>query len=105
MTIVGTGLGAVALVAFTATWEPSSRAGVTRDIVRTSDAVGHQRNADTMHEGVRADVMSALLATPPADRRAYGVDDVAEHTRGLLNDFDAAAANAPASMTGRYAAV
>jgi methyl-accepting chemotaxis protein len=101
--MAGCGLAAVALVAVASTWGSSNQAAATRRIAAISDGVSHQWNADMMHDGIRADVMSALYATTPAERQAYGVDDVAEHARALLDDFDAAARSAPPPLSGDYA--
>src|SRR5438132_186346 len=56
-----------------------------------------------MHDALRADVMSALFATTAAQRTAYAVDEVTDHGTTLVNDYDAAAALAPAGLRGAYA--
>jgi methyl-accepting chemotaxis protein len=105
MIMAGAGLGAVALVAGTASWASSNQAKAAQNIAAVSDAMSHQWNADMMHDGIRADVMSALYATTAADRRAYAVDEVSQHIKDLLDNFDAAAAGAPPNLTADYARV
>jgi methyl-accepting chemotaxis protein len=102
MILAGSGLAAVGLVATVSTSESSNQADATRRIAAISDGMSHQWNADMMHDGIRADVMSALYATTPAQRQAYGVDEVTEHAQVLLENFDAAASKAPAALSGDY---
>jgi methyl-accepting chemotaxis protein len=105
MLMAGASLASVALVAGTATWGSDNQAEATRNIAAISDGMSRQRNADMMHDGIRADVMSALYAGTAAQREAYAVDEVAEHTSDLLGNFDAAAAQAPAAVAGQYTRV
>ena len=74
-------------------------------MARTSHAMSMEWNADMMHDGTRADVMSALYATTPAQRDAFGVSEVTEHTKTIMDTFDAAATDAPASLQGMFAEV
>ena len=69
------------------------------------DGLSHQRNADSMRDGLRADVLGALYAKNPRQREQLGVDAVAEHGSSMLDDFDAAAAEAPPALRQDYAAV
>jgi methyl-accepting chemotaxis protein len=100
--LAGCGLAAVALVAIASTWGSSNQAEATRDIAKISDGMSHQWNADMMHDGIRADVMSALYATTPAERQTYGVDDIADHAKTLLDNIDAAAQGAPPNLSDEY---
>jgi methyl-accepting chemotaxis protein len=102
MILAGCGLAAVALVAIASTWGSSNQAEATRDIAAISDGMSHQWNADMMHDGIRADVMSALYATTPAERQTYGVDEVTEHAKTLLENIDAAARAAPPNLSDDY---
>jgi len=99
------GLLSVALVVGFAIYSSSVQAAANRDIARVSDAMSHQWNADMMHDGLRADVMSALYARTPAQREAYAVDEVTEHGQTILEQFDAAGAEAPESIRPKYAEV
>ena len=99
------GIAAVALVAITATWGSSNQAGATRHIARISDGMSRQWNADMMHDGLRADVMAALYATSDAQRERFGVAEVTEHAQVMLENFDAAAAEAPAGLQAEYTRV
>jgi methyl-accepting chemotaxis protein len=105
MVMAGAGLAAVALVALIATWGSSNQADTTEAIAAISDGMSHQWNADMMHDGMRADVMSALYATTAAQRADYGVDDVTAHGKDLLDNFDLAAAAAPANLKDDYTRV
>jgi methyl-accepting chemotaxis protein len=93
------------LVSAAAGWASANQDRATRDIATISDGMSHQWNADMMHDGIRADVMSALNATTAAQRTAYEVDGVAEHATTLIDNFDAAAAQAPGALAARYAEV
>jgi methyl-accepting chemotaxis protein len=103
--LAGAGLAAVALVTGVSSWGSAHQAAATRRIAAISDGMSRQWNADMMHDAIRGDVMSALYARTPAERDAYGVADVADHTADLLTNFDAAAAAAPADLADDYAAV
>jgi methyl-accepting chemotaxis protein len=105
MIMAGAGLAAVALVAAIATWGSANQADATRDIATISDGMSHQWNADMMHDGIRADVMAALYATTAGQRADFGVEDVTEHGTELLDNFDRAAAEAPAALKDDYARV
>jgi methyl-accepting chemotaxis protein len=105
MIMASAGLAAVALVAGIATWASANQAGATRDIAVISDGMSHQWNADMMHDGIRADVMAALYATTAAQRSEFGVDEVTAHGTDLLDNFDLAAAEAPAGLKGDYTRV
>jgi methyl-accepting chemotaxis protein len=97
------GLLSVALVAGFAIWSSSRQAAANRHITAVSNGLSHQWNADMMHDALRADVMSALYATTPAQRTAYAVDEVTDHAAALVENYDAAAGLAPASLRGAYA--
>jgi methyl-accepting chemotaxis protein len=105
MIMASAGLAAVALVAGIATWGSANQAGATKDIAAISDGMSHQWNADMMHDGIRADVMAALYATTDAQRADFGVTDVTEHGKELLDNFDLAAAAAPANLKDDYTRV
>jgi methyl-accepting chemotaxis protein len=99
------GLLSVGLVVGFAIYSSSAQAGAGREMARVSDGMSDQWNADMMHDGLRADVMSAMYATTDAQRRAYAVDDVTDHAKTILEMYDAAAAEAPAGLQAEYAAV
>jgi methyl-accepting chemotaxis protein len=99
------GLVSVALVVAFAILSSHVQADANRDIARVSDGMSHQWNADMMHDALRADVMSAMYATTAAQRTAFAVDEVSEHGAALLDNYDAAAAEAPASLHDDYARV
>jgi methyl-accepting chemotaxis protein len=105
MLMASAGLAAVALVAGTAVWGSGNQAEATRNIAGISDGMSRQWNADMLHDGIRADVMSALYATAAAQRQAYAADEVAEHTAELVDNFDAATARAPDAVAGMYTRV
>ncbi|MFG1609310.1 methyl-accepting chemotaxis protein [Actinoplanes sp. NPDC049265] len=98
MTIAG--VVAAFLVAGAATWGSNGQAAAARQITRVSDAMSHQWNADMMHDGLRADVMTAMYTGTDS---AAGEAD--EHATTMLTNFDAAAAGAPASLRAEYARV
>jgi methyl-accepting chemotaxis protein len=95
---VGTAVGVAAALA-------GSQSGAVSEMARTSHAMSMQWNADMLHDGMRADVMSALYAKTAADREAFAVNEVAEHAETILNRFDAAAADAPQELQARFAEV
>jgi methyl-accepting chemotaxis protein len=99
------GLLSVALVVGFAFYSSSVQAAASRDMAIVSDGMSDQWNADMMHDALRADVMSAMYATTDAQRTKYGVDEVADHAKTVLEMFDAAASEAPASLQAEYAAV
>jgi methyl-accepting chemotaxis protein len=103
--LAGAGLAAVALVTGVSSWGSAHQAQATRRIAAISDGMSNQWNADMMHDAIRGDVMSALYARTAAEREAYGVAEVAEHTQDLMTHIDAAAATAPADLSDEYAAV
>ncbi|MFI6075715.1 methyl-accepting chemotaxis protein [Actinoplanes sp. NPDC051343] len=93
--MVVAGLVAVVLVVTFAVYSSSRQAASNRDIARISDGMSHQWNADMMHDALRADVMSALYAKAP-------VAEVTDHGSELLDNYDAAAVEAPASLQDDY---
>jgi methyl-accepting chemotaxis protein len=95
----------VGLVSGASAWGSAHQAKATRDVATISDGMSHQWNADMMHDGIRADVMSALYATTAAQRTAYEVDGVTDHATTLIDNYDAAAAEAPGKLVADYAAV
>ncbi|GAA2640298.1 methyl-accepting chemotaxis protein [Paractinoplanes durhamensis] len=99
------GLISVGLVAGFSIYSSHVQADANRDIARVSDGMSHQWNADMMHDALRADVMSAMYATSAAQRSAYAVDEVTEHGQTLLDNYDAAALEAPAALLDDYARV
>ena len=105
MLMVAAGLVSVALVVGFAIDSSSVQARANRDIARVSDGMSHQWNADMMHDALRADVMSAMYATTAAQRTAYAVDEVADHGRTMLENYDVAATEAPAGLLADYARV
>ncbi|MFI7544872.1 methyl-accepting chemotaxis protein [Actinoplanes sp. NPDC049599] len=99
------GVASVALVGAVAGWGSANQAEATDDIAAISDGMSSQWNADMMHDGLRADVMSAMYATTPAQREAYGVAEVAEHATTLVTKYDVAATTAPPALAAEYARV
>src|SRR5689334_8598395 len=99
------GLLSVGLVLGFAIYRSSAQAAAGREMARVSDGMSDQWNADMMHDGLRADVMSAMYATNDAQRAAYGVADVNDHAKTIVEMFDAAAAEAPADLRPQYATV
>ena len=99
------GIAAVALVALSAFGAAANQDRATAVMARTSDGMSRQWNADMMHDGLRADVLAALYATTDAQRDRLGVAEVTEHAATMVTQFDAAAASAPADLTGEYARV
>jgi methyl-accepting chemotaxis protein len=99
------GLVSVGIVVAFAIYSSSQQAAANREITRISDGMSHQWNADMMHDALRADVMSALYARTPAERQTLFVDEVTDHATGLMTNFDAAAAEAPAGLRDDYAKV
>ncbi|GIF26351.1 methyl-accepting chemotaxis protein [Actinoplanes tereljensis] len=93
------GLVSVALVVGFAIYSSHVQADANRDIARVSDGMSHQWNADMMHDALRADVMSAMYY-----RSAAG-NEVAEHGKTILENYDTAAAEAPADLTDEYTRV
>ncbi|MFI7589645.1 methyl-accepting chemotaxis protein [Spongisporangium articulatum] len=96
------GLGAVIGVGVVAAGRASDSVS---DMRALSDGLSRQWNADMLHDGIRADVMSALYATTPAQRKAYEVDGTSEHAQEMLAALDDAAAAAPLSLKDDYASV
>jgi methyl-accepting chemotaxis protein len=99
------GVASVVLVGVAAGWGTANQAEATADIEDISDGMSSQWNADMMHDGLRADVMSALYATTPAQRETYGVAEVTEHATTLVSKYDVAAAAAPPALAAEYARV
>jgi methyl-accepting chemotaxis protein len=105
MLMAGIGVASVLLVGLVAHFGSAHQATAANDIAVISDGMSNQWNADMMHDGLRADVMSALYATTPAQREAYGVAEVTEHAATLVTKFDAATAAAPPALAAEYARV
>ena len=105
MLMAAIGVGSVALVGITAGWGSAQQTAATDDIATISDGMSSQWNADMMHDGLRADVMSALYATTPAQREAYAVAEVTEHATTLVTKYDAAATTAPPALAAEYVRV
>ncbi|MFF5292845.1 methyl-accepting chemotaxis protein [Paractinoplanes globisporus] len=105
LAMIAAGLLSVGLVVGFAFYSSSSQADASREIARVSDGMSSQWNADMMHDALRADVMSAMYATTDAQRQKYGVEEVADHAKTIIEMYDAAAAQAPASLQAEYAAV
>ena len=99
------GLLSVGLVVGFAIYSSSEQANASEVMARVSDGMSHQWNADMMHDALRADVMSALYARTDAQRQAYAVDEVSDHATTIMEQYDAAAAEAPASLDDEYAQV
>jgi methyl-accepting chemotaxis protein len=103
--LFATGLLSVFLVVGFAILSSTEQAAAGRRMATVSSGMSHQWNADMMHDALRADVMSAMYATTAAQRETYAVDEVSEHGRTMVENFDEAAALAPESMRAGYARV
>ena len=101
--MAGVGVISLGLVSGAAAWGSANQDRATRDIATISDGMSHQWKADMMHDGLRADVMSALYATTAAQRTEYEVDGVSEHAVTMLDNYDAASTVAPDTLTADYA--
>ncbi|WP_433793900.1 methyl-accepting chemotaxis protein [Actinoplanes sp. CA-252034] len=97
-----TGLVAVALVTGFAVHNSEDQSAANDEIARVSSAMSSQWNADMMHDALRADVMSAMFATTPAQREEYEVEAVSEHAQTMLDKFDEAAKLVPESLRPQY---
>ena len=95
-------VGAVALAAFDAT---SGQRAATSRMAQVSQGMSEQWNADMMHDGIRADVMAALVAQNDTDRETFGTAEVADHAKNMVDKVAAAKALAPESLQDRFAAV
>jgi methyl-accepting chemotaxis protein len=95
-------IGAVAVSAEVAT---SNQSDDSTGMASLSNAMSQQWNADMLHDGIRATVMSAMYAGSPAQREQYHVDDVDADSHDLIAHFDSAAAGAPAGLTSSFAGI
>ncbi|WP_312034470.1 methyl-accepting chemotaxis protein [Actinoplanes sp. TBRC 11911] len=99
------GLVSVALVGGFAIYSSTRQAAANREIASVSAGMSRQWNADMMHDALRADVMSALYARTDTQRTAYAVDEVTEHGRTLVENYDAAATKAPQRLLDEFTRV
>jgi methyl-accepting chemotaxis protein len=99
------GLVSVGLVVVFALYSSSRQAIANRSIAQVSDGMSEQWNADMMHDALRADVMSAMYATTDTQREQYAVAEVTDHGQTMLEKYDAAADDAPATLRADYARV
>jgi methyl-accepting chemotaxis protein len=97
-------VGSVAIVAVGAVgWGAAgAQAASSAEMARISDAMSRQWNADMLHDGIRADVVSALYARTAAERENLGVDEVRAMSHDMMEHVDAAAAAAPADVRPLY---
>jgi methyl-accepting chemotaxis protein len=95
----------VTIVAVAADAATGKQARVSAEMASISDAMSEQWNADMLHDGIRATVMSAMYASTPQQRRRYAVDEIQGQTKDLLEHFDAAAAGAPSSLQPAFAKI
>ncbi|MEU4623210.1 methyl-accepting chemotaxis protein [Actinoplanes sp. NPDC023801] len=100
----GTGLFSVALVTGFAVRNSDDQSAANEQIARISAAMSSQWNADMMHDALKADVMSALVATTAEQRQEYEAEAVTEHSATMVEKFDAAAGLAPESLKADYTA-
>lgn len=105
VTMGAAGLVSVGLVAGFAVYSSGRLAAANRDITSVSDGMSQQWNADMMHDALRADVMAAMYARGEEQRAEYAVEEVAEHGATMLENYDAAAALAPADLRAEYVRV
>ena len=94
------GLLIIAAVALTSS---SAQSRSSRDMASVSEGMSAQWNADMLHDGIRADVMSALVAGTPAQRDQFHVSDVDGKATDIVKDLDAAARRAPAALKAQFA--
>ena len=103
-------LGAVGLVAL-CTVAAVAAVGSTRQADESAQmktagvALSEHWNTDMLHDGIRADVMSAMYATSDEQRTTYEVDGVSDHAAELVTHFDAATANAPTALRSTYVSI
>lgn len=102
--LVLTGVLAVGAVATVSVLTSRAQAANAAAMASVSGAMSRQWNADMMHDALRADVMSALAATGPAEREQLGADEVARHAQAMQEHFEAARAGAPAGLQPEYEA-
>jgi methyl-accepting chemotaxis protein len=105
MIMAAAGIVSVGVVGGTAAWGSANQAQAAGAMARISDGMSRQWNADMMHDGLRADVMSALYATTDADRARFEVDGVTEHAAAMVENYDAATTTAPADLADDYVRV
>jgi methyl-accepting chemotaxis protein len=99
------GLVSVALVGGFAIYSSGRQAAANREIAAVSAGMSRQWNADMMHDALRADVMASMYAKTDAQRAEYAVAEVTDHGQTLVENYDAAALTAPASLRDEYVRV
>ncbi len=99
------GVGSLGTVAGIAEYGSARQGETTEAMAQISAGLSRQWNADMMHDGIRADVMSALYARSGAQRAELEVDSVGEKSAAMVEHLQAAAAAAPPSLASRYADV
>ncbi|WP_026423165.1 methyl-accepting chemotaxis protein [Actinokineospora inagensis] len=92
------GVVALGVMAGVAGYASGAQGTATDELAKVSAAMSAQWNADMMHDAVRGDVMAAVSAQSAAERKAYSVDEVSQHTADMTAQFDTAAAGAPAAI-------
>ncbi|MBK7622330.1 MAG: methyl-accepting chemotaxis protein [Kineosporiaceae bacterium] len=97
------GIGAITLVGGIALYGGQRQSQTAQTMARVSAGMSRQWNADMMHDGIRADVMSALYATSAAERTSLDVEGVGEKATDMVAHLRAAAAAAPAPLQAEYA--
>jgi methyl-accepting chemotaxis protein len=101
--LAAAGMLAVGVAVAVAAASAGSQSDVVSRMARTSHGMSMQWNADMLHDGMRADVISALYATSAKEREAFGVADTVQHAADILARFDAAAVDAPADLQQQFA--
>jgi methyl-accepting chemotaxis protein len=99
------GLAALSSVAAVAALGSTRQTDESEQMQRASVALSEHWNTDMLHDGMRADVMSAMYATSDEQRETYEVDGVSEHASELVTHFDAATVSAPAALRSTYEAI
>ncbi|WP_285594654.1 methyl-accepting chemotaxis protein [Kineosporia sp. NBRC 101731] len=83
----------------------SSQEDAGQQLARTSNGMSLQWNADMLHDGIRGDVLAALLAETAADRELLDTAAVTDDAAAILSRFNEAAALAPSNVAAQFAAV
>jgi methyl-accepting chemotaxis protein len=82
------GVGAVVCVGLLALKEKVSLAKTLEVVLIDSQAMGHHKEADMMHDALRSDVLASFVASTPADS-ATAEADLKEHAQWFRNCIEA----------------
>ena len=87
------GVGSLGTVAGIAEYGSARQGETTEAMAQISAGLSRQWNADMMHDGIRADVMSALYARSGAQRAELEVDSVGEKSAAMVEHLEDIARN------------